>query len=98
MAIKSNKQSINHKENTYVGPPPKPIHFAWINITDSIILELWKIHSCLCKVKRNKRLFETRMELKTVREKTGFLKFIWKLEYWELNLRVGILGIKLEGN
>ena len=38
------------------------------------------------------------MELKTVGEKTGFLNFILKLESWELNLRVGILGIKLEGN
>ena len=36
------------------------------------------------------------MELKTIRDEIGFLKFIWKLEYWELNLRVGILGIKLE--
>ena len=43
-------QSINHKI-TYVGPPPKPVYFAWINITDSIILELWKIHSSLLKSK-----------------------------------------------
>ena len=28
MEIKSNKQSINHKENTYVGLPLKPIYFA----------------------------------------------------------------------
>ena len=34
------------------------------------------------------------MELKIVREKTGFLKFILKLEYQELNLRIGILEVK----
>ena len=39
-----------------------------------------KIHSCLCKIKRNRRLFENWSGIKTVREKTGFLKFIWKLE------------------
>ena len=77
--VNQSDQSIDHKI-TYVGPPPKPVYFAWINITDSITSELWKVHSCLCKVKRNKRLFETRMELKIVREKTGFLKFILKLE------------------
>ena len=27
MAIKLNKQSINHKEITYVWPPPKPVRF-----------------------------------------------------------------------
>ena len=106
MAIKSNKQSINHKENTYVEPPPKPIYFARINITDSIILELWKIHSCLCKVKRNKRLFETRRELKLLERKLDFRNLFedWSLEdcliigvskiIWKLNLRIGILEIK----
>ena len=90
--VNQSDQSIDHKI-TYVGPPPKPVYFAWINITDSITQELWKVHSCLCKVKRNKRLFETRMELKIVREKTGFLKFILKLESWELNLRMRILEV-----
>ena len=26
-----------------MGPPSKPVYFAWINITDSIIPELWKV-------------------------------------------------------
>ena len=81
-----------------LGPHQSPIYIAWINPINSIILELWKLHSCLCKIKRNKRLFETRMELKTVREETGFLKFIWKLESWELNLRIEILEINRRWN
>ena len=38
------------------------------------------------------------MELKIVRQKTGFLKFILKLESCELNLIIGILEIKFERN
>ena len=95
MTIKSKKQSVNHKENIYVGSPPKPIYFAWINITDSIIMELWKLHSHLYKTKENIR-FEKRNRIKTVHVKIGFLEFIWKLELWELNLKTGILGIKFK--
>ena len=36
--------------------------------------------------------------IKTIREKTGFLEFIWKLESWEVNLRIGILETKFETN
>ena len=36
----------------------RPIYIAWISPTDSIILELWKIHSCLFKIKRNRKLCE----------------------------------------
>ena len=36
MANKSTKQSISH-EIIYVGPPPKPVCFAWINFINSII-------------------------------------------------------------
>ena len=36
----------------------RPIYIAWISPTNSIILELWKIHSCLFKIKRNRKLFE----------------------------------------
>ena len=35
-----------------------------------------KIYSYLCKIKRNKRLFENRSGIKTVRKKIGFFKFI----------------------
>ena len=45
------------------------------------------------KIKENERLFENHNGIKIVREKTGFLKFIWKLESCELNLRIGILEI-----
>ena len=37
-------------------------------------------------------------EIKTVRGKTGFLKFIWKLDFYELNVRMRILEIKCERN
>ena len=65
-------------------------------------------HSCLCKkIKRNRTLFKNRSGIKAIREKTGFLRFIWKLESrklfedWSLekiNLRIVILDIKFERN
>ena len=54
-------------------------YFAWINIMNSIILELWKIHSLFIKIKRSRRLFENQNGIKTIWEKIGFLKFIWKI-------------------
>ena len=45
-----------------------------------------------------KKYLTTGSEIKTIREKTGFLGFIWKLESWELNLRIGILETKFERN
>ena len=77
--IKHNNRSINEKI-TYVASHQNPICLARISITNSIVLELWRSHSCLCKIKRNIRLFENQSEIKIVREKIGFLKFIWKLE------------------
>ena len=59
------------------------------------------------KIKENERLFENHNGIKIVREKTGFLKFIWKSEsrrlfenrsLWELNLRIRILENKFERN
>ena len=38
------------------------------------------------------------MEIKTIWAKTGILEFVWKSGSRELNLRVGILGIKLKRN
>ena len=35
-----------------LGLHQRPIYFAWINLTNSIILELWKIHSCLLKIEK----------------------------------------------
>ena len=55
-----------------------------------------KLHSCLCKIKKNRRLFENHSGIKTVQEKNGFFKYIWKLESWELNLRIGILELNLK--
>ena len=63
--------SINHKI-TYVGPPPKPVYFVWINVTDSIIPELWKIHSCLLKERGGEDCLKTRVELKLFERKSDF--------------------------
>ena len=73
------KQSINHKV-THVGPPPKPVYFAWINVTDSIILELWKIRSCLLKSKGAEDRLKTRVELKLFEGKLDFWNLFEKLE------------------
>ena len=51
----------------------------------------------LNKIKRSRRLFESQSGIKTIWEKIGFLKFIWKIEvskitwkklgFWKLNLK-----------
>ena len=84
---------ILSKTSLMLGPRQNPIYLVWIGLTNFIISELWKNHSYVCKIKRNRRLFENQSVIKIVREKTGFLKFIWKLESYELNLRIGILEI-----
>ena len=40
-----------------LGPHQSPIYFAWINPTNFIILELWKLPSCLSKIKESSKLF-----------------------------------------
>ena len=74
--IKANNQSINH-EVTHVRSQPQPVYFAWINITDSIIPELWKIHSCLLKSRETEDC--SKNGIKTIGGEIGFLKFIWKV-------------------
>ena len=38
-------------------------------------------HSCLCKHKKNYNIiYKKQSGIKAIREKTGFLRFIWKLE------------------
>ena len=86
-----NNQSIMRKTHM-LGPHQSPFIFAWINITGSIILELWKIHLCLLKPKGAVDCFENQSRIKTIWEKIGFLKFIWKLD---VNyLKIGVLEIK----
>ena len=108
MADKSTNRSINQSiiKSRMWGPHQSPIYLARISLTNSIILELWKLHSCLCKINRNKRLFETRKELKLLERKLDFRNLFedWSLEdcliigvskiIWKLNLRIGILEIK----
>ena len=76
----TNNQSIIRKSHM-LGPHQKPIYIAWINLTNPIISELWRFIILACvKIKRNRTLFKNRGEIKTIRERTGFLRFIWKLE------------------
>ena len=75
-----------------LGPHQSPFIFAWINITYSIIMELWKIHSCLLKSRGAEDCFENQSRIKTIWEKIGFLKFIWKLDVDYL--KIGVLEIK----
>ena len=79
MIIWSNNQSINH-EVTHVGPPSKPVYLAWLNVTDSIILELWKIRSRLLKSRGAEDRLKTRAELKLFERKLDFWNLTEKLE------------------
>ena len=80
MIIKASDQSINHKV-TRVRPPPKPVYLAWLNVTDSITLELWKIRSRLLKSRGAEYHLKTRAELKLFERKLDFWNLIEKLEY-----------------
>ena len=73
MIIQSNNQSINHKV-THVGPPPKPVYLAQLNVTDPIIMDLYikKIYSCLLKSKGTEYRLKTRAELKLFERKLDF--------------------------
>ena len=77
--IKASDQSINHKV-TFVGPPPKPVYLAWLNVTDFITLELWKIRSRLLKSRGAEDRLKTRAELKLFERKLDFWNLIEKLE------------------
>ena len=103
MIIKSNNQSINHKV-TYVGPPPKPVYLAWLNVIDFIILELWKIYSCLLKSRGVEDCLKARVELKIFERKLDFWNLFEKLESrrllenWSFRvyLKIRLLEIKCE--
>ena len=79
MIIKASDQSIDHKV-THVGPPPKPVYLVWLNVTDSIILELWKIRSRLLKSRGPFNRLKARAELKLFGRKLDFWNLIEKLE------------------
>ena len=78
MIIRAGGQSINHKV-IHVGPPPKPVYLAWLNVTDTIILGLWKIRSLLLKSRVEDHL-KTRAELKLFERKLDFWDLIEKSE------------------
>ena len=78
--IKYNNSQSEKKTHMW-GSHQSPIYLAWISLTNSTILELWKIHSCLFKIKRNiKNYFK-------IKEK--FMKVLaWKKKTTSL-LKVG---------
>ena len=56
MCHKANQSNIEinqsmKKISLMLGPHQSPIYFAWINPTNSIVLELWELSSCLLKIK-----------------------------------------------
>ena len=59
-------QSASQSWNRVCGVPTKARFISVrINLTNSIILELWQFtHSYLCKVERNRRLFENQIGIK----------------------------------
>ena len=103
-------QSTNQWGNSICWAPTKArFILVWIGLTNSIVLELWeeKKTFLLIKSKRDRRLFSNYSGIKTVWEKIGFFKFIWKIgvskitwksKFWKLNLRIGILDIKFKRN
>ena len=89
MKIRQNILStiVDNPKRSNIGPSSKP-NLLFMNWSPKFrVLELWSIHYCLCKIKKIRRLFKSRNGIKTIRVKTGFLEFTWKLEYWELNLK-----------
>ena len=74
--------------------------------TQSILHELitqiplvWNYENCLrayWESRRTRDDLETGVDLKLFERKIGFSKFVWKLESWELNLRIGNLETKFE--
>ena len=63
--------SWQSEEKTHIyGPHQNPIDFAWINPTNSFVLELWKSNSCLFKKSRKmKKIFENRKKFVQVHAK-----------------------------
>ena len=85
----------NQKRKLICGAPIKAqFIFAWISLTNSTILELWKIHSCLFKIKRNiKNYFKIKekfMKVLAWKKKatsllnTGFLVTLKLKEGWKV--------------
>ena len=89
-------KSFLKKISWMLGLNQSPIYFALINLTNPIILELWKIHSCLLKIKKiGKKIgFLVTLNPKKWREKNDLklfenhsdIKIIWKT--WVLKIEV----------
>ena len=107
MANKPTKRSISH-EIIYVGPPPKPVYFAWINLINLIIWELRRLISCLFKtfwnseelwklLARRKNGSEFYLKSGFLRPKTLRMKFRRReLKSFEKYLKTGIYGVVLK--
>ena len=78
--IKYNNWQSEEKTHMW-GSHQSPIYLAWISLTNSIILELGKIHSCLFKIKINRRLFENRRKFVQVHTKMKMVADLLKSEF-----------------
>ena len=101
MIIQSINQSIIHKV-THAGPPPQPVYLTWLNVTDPIILELWKICSRLLKPRGAEDRLKARAELKLFGRKLDFWNLIEKLksqrslENWSFKVYLEIRLLEIE--
>ena len=78
--IKHNSWQSKEKTHMY-GPHQSLIYLTWIRLTNSIILELWKIHYCLFKIKRNRKLFENRRKFVQVHAKMRMVASLLKSRF-----------------
>ena len=93
---------INHsswqseEKNSYVGPHQSPIDFTWINLTNSIVLKLWKLSSCLFKNKEKQKIIWKKPKWNQNCLKFEVLKI--KCENWSFEnyLKIEVLKIKIE--
>ena len=85
-----------------LGPHQSPIDLAWIDLTNSIILELWKfIILAYVKPRGAEDHLKTRAELKLFERKLDFWNLIEKLESrrslenwsFKVYLKIGILKL-----
>ena len=68
--------TINNQKRDLISRAPTKAQFVLHELISQIPLFWKKNNSRLLKIKRNRRLFEHRGEIKIIREKIGFLKFI----------------------
>ena len=64
--------TIDNQKGSNTGPAPKPNLLFMSYSHKSHVLELWRNHYCLCRIKEIRRLFKNRNGIKTIGVKTWF--------------------------